>query len=447
MCLDGLFGCELRCCNGHTSFLYRRLLPDTSTSRPYGLVRGPKNGIYWHGVQELWYLHASYIDLTSHPRYLDPLLLVGLDKKNQELVYMQYDDELDDELEIRPSLMERYGTINIYSTFKDAHVYLFKKCVLDIVLAKKDLGSIREDLVPYLVRCSASPSFARREGVDKSTSLFFKFQYLHDIVLSNAMNKNVMYWELDDPTYFLSVPETTPPTVSTLSRNLDKVKLSKLPPSTTSLESSGGSNAKPVPLDHGGMSQVSLGTVASTTSSVPASEEDDPLQIIYPTRVLTFAMTLTPTGQTLSAHPAPYDKPPKPLPKTNTSKNTAHSLNQGHQLPKPVLSRTSFPCPGVEPTYCLRANTLPAWVEINRHLVRFQSPSDRLPMTIEYPPNTQSVQIGADSMVGEGTKLGEKCLVKKSVVGAHCVLGKGVKIVNSILLDYCIIEDKYLMTA
>lgn len=53
----------------------------------------------------------------------------------------------------------------------------------------------------------------------------------------------------------------------------------------------------------------------------------------------------------------------------------------------------------------------------------------------------QKVIIGADSLVGENTKIDERCNVKKSVIGANCILGKFVTVVNSIIMNNVKIED------
>lgn len=53
-------------------------------------------------------------------------------------------------------------------------------------------------------------------------------------------------------------------------------------------------------------------------------------------------------------------------------------------------------------------------------------------------------QIGPDSMIGEGSKMGERCSVKKSVIGSHCTIGKNVQISRSIIMDYVVIEDKWV---
>lgn len=39
----------------------------------------------------------------------------------------------------------------------------------------------------------------------------------------------------------------------------------------------------------------------------------------------------------------------------------------------------------------------------------------------------------------------ERAIIKKSVVGRHCVIGKMAKIVGCVILDHCIIEDGYVL--
>ena len=42
---------------------------------------------------------------------------------------------------------------------------------------------------------------------------------------------------------------------------------------------------------------------------------------------------------------------------------------------------------------------------------------------------------------GRGTTMGDKCSVKRSVLGPMCKLGSGVKIINSVLMEGCEVED------
>jgi len=52
------------------------------------------------------------------------------------------------------------------------------------------------------------------------------------------------------------------------------------------------------------------------------------------------------------------------------------------------------------------------------------------------------VQVGPDSMVGDGTRIDERTVVKRSVVGRQCVIGRDVKIINSVLMDHVTVPDR-----
>ncbi len=49
--------------------------------------------------------------------------------------------------------------------------------------------------------------------------------------------------------------------------------------------------------------------------------------------------------------------------------------------------------------------------------------------------NQSLLKVNSDSLIGEGTKIGDKALVKRSVIGKNCVIGEKSKITNSILMD------------
>lgn len=58
--------------------------------------------------------------------------------------------------------------------------------------------------------------------------------------------------------------------------------------------------------------------------------------------------------------------------------------------------------------------------------------------TVVVAPKTT---IAAGSMVGKHSKIGEKCTIKRSVVGMNCSIGNHVKLLNSVLMDRVAIED------
>ncbi|GEQ68371.1 hypothetical protein JCM33374_g2039 [Metschnikowia sp. JCM 33374] len=87
-----------------------------------------------------------------------------------------------------------------------------------------------------------------------------------------------------------------------------------------------------------------------------------------------------------------------------------------------------------------RANTLPVYMEANRHFLKIQA-RESAGSKPTGPKDKTAANVGVDSMVGEDTQLGDKTNVKRSVVGANCVIGKRVKLTGSIVLDNAVIED------
>ncbi|KAG9292832.1 hypothetical protein G9A89_016194 [Geosiphon pyriformis] len=87
--------------------------------------------------------------------------------------------------------------------------------------------------------------------------------------------------------------------------------------------------------------------------------------------------------------------------------------------------------------FCGRGNTVPTYCELNRHVTKI-STGLRVPPTAEITPKTQ---VGSDSMIGEDTKIDERTSIKRSTIGAHCVIGKNVKINNSIVMDHVVVEE------
>ncbi|XP_067893081.1 translation initiation factor eIF-2B subunit gamma isoform X1 [Heterodontus francisci] len=84
---------------------------------------------------------------------------VGVDDTCKHLLFMANEADLDDELVIRKSLMQKYPRMHIKTALVDAHLYCMKKWVLDFLVENKSFTSIRGELIPYLVRKQfAAPS-------------------------------------------------------------------------------------------------------------------------------------------------------------------------------------------------------------------------------------------------------------------------------------------------
>ncbi|XP_044430090.1 translation initiation factor eIF-2B subunit gamma isoform X3 [Triticum aestivum] len=97
--------------------------------------------------------------------------------------------------------------------------------------------------------------------------------------------------------------------------------------------------------------------------------------------------------------------------------------------------------------YCHRLNSIQAYCDINRdvigeasHLSGYSFSSHN---NIIHPSCVlgSKTTVGPQCMLAEGSQLGDKCGVKRSVIGRHCRIGSNVKIVNSVVMNHVVIED------
>ena len=143
---------------------------------------------------------------------------------------------------------------------------------------------------------------------------------------------------------------------------------------------------------------------------------------------------------------APTD-PAEPLAHAHASGplvlSAAPGCGAGGPGPAPGIQRKVGVFLADSSAYCVRVDSLRAYLEVNRELA---SPADAGHLTglsLSKHENYlgREVEIGAKSavgfacIVGWGSKLGDKCTMKRSVMGRRCRTGSGVKIVNSVIHD------------
>ncbi len=86
-------------------------------------------------------------------RDLDGADFVGLDRKGTRLIYLESAADCDDDvLTVSESMLRSYPHLRIHSDLADAHVYIFARWTLDVLEIKPHFGSLKFELLPYLVR-------------------------------------------------------------------------------------------------------------------------------------------------------------------------------------------------------------------------------------------------------------------------------------------------------
>ncbi|XVF69456.1 hypothetical protein PTKIN_Ptkin11bG0083600 [Pterospermum kingtungense] len=98
-------------------------------------------------------------------------------------------------------------------------------------------------------------------------------------------------------------------------------------------------------------------------------------------------------------------------------------------------------------SYCVRLNSIQAFMDINRDVtgeadyLLSDTSSDRNNIIGPSPKIGTKTTVGPHCMLGEGSEMGDKCQVKRSVIGRHCRIGSHVKVVNSVVMNYVTIGD------
>ena len=114
--------------------------------------------------------HWTPLD-NEYPYGLEVTQYVGIDASNSQLVYLNNSDDMDsDEFSLRISLLAKHPVTNISRLLQDAHLYVFKRWVIDLIAEvsnKRTMASIKEHVLPLLVKSQHQRVLADREGVTK----------------------------------------------------------------------------------------------------------------------------------------------------------------------------------------------------------------------------------------------------------------------------------------
>ncbi|RUP21019.1 hypothetical protein BC936DRAFT_139220, partial [Jimgerdemannia flammicorona] len=66
---------------------------------------------------------------------------------------------------------KRFPRVTLHTKLRDAHLYIFKRWVIDLIAAKENLSSVRTDLIPLLVKCQFQRKLVEREEIARMLAL------------------------------------------------------------------------------------------------------------------------------------------------------------------------------------------------------------------------------------------------------------------------------------
>ncbi|KAI9496112.1 nucleotide-diphospho-sugar transferase [Zychaea mexicana] len=123
---------------------------------------------------------------------------VGIEPVQSSLVYKVRRSE-DEDFSMRMSLLNKFPRVRVHTDLYDAHLYIFKRWVLDMVADKENISSISEDLIPMLVKCQYQKTMVERENLNNYASK-------HKTLFSTALSLSTTASEDIDDDSFSSDP-------------------------------------------------------------------------------------------------------------------------------------------------------------------------------------------------------------------------------------------------
>ncbi|XP_066481164.1 translation initiation factor eIF2B subunit gamma [Tiliqua scincoides] len=106
---------------------------------------------------------------------------IGVDGTGKRLLFMENEADLDEEIVIKRSILQKHSRMHIRTGLMDAHLYCLKKYVIDFLVENRSFTSIRGELIPYLVRKQFSNPASLQQGQNKDQDQKKKDQKSLDI--------------------------------------------------------------------------------------------------------------------------------------------------------------------------------------------------------------------------------------------------------------------------
>ncbi|KAJ5074613.1 translation initiation factor eif-2b subunit gamma [Anaeramoeba ignava] len=134
-----------------------------------------------HHVADIHRVFDSTVTLLLHQEEKETLTQMQKDKfYYQDYIGLNEDNicffgssiDFEKRIKTKPWILNKYGEFSLHRNLTDSHIYIFSRWILDLLSIKKEISSIKGDLIPYLV--SKQATLLQKEKYSKIFKRFHK---------------------------------------------------------------------------------------------------------------------------------------------------------------------------------------------------------------------------------------------------------------------------------
>ncbi|XP_059613396.1 translation initiation factor eIF-2B subunit gamma [Phlebotomus argentipes] len=123
---------------------------------------------------------AVQIPGPKSTKHVNERELVGVHLATNRLLFAGYFSDYEESFDVSGRLLRRFGRLCMYTRILDSHIYVMKRWVVDFLANSRHFGTIKNELLPYLVKKQLSKPKAPPES-ERATSEYNVNVRLDDI--------------------------------------------------------------------------------------------------------------------------------------------------------------------------------------------------------------------------------------------------------------------------
>lgn len=89
---------------------------------------------------------------------------IGTDPSGTRLVSYSAAVDIEEELSVRLAMLRKFPSVNLFGDISDAHLYIFKRWVINYIADNDGLSSLQGEVIPLLVKAQFRDVLGTTEG-------------------------------------------------------------------------------------------------------------------------------------------------------------------------------------------------------------------------------------------------------------------------------------------